>query len=503
MRIIVSPLVLLKNYMKPILLFTGSLLIVSIASSQNVGINTDGSTPSMLLHLKIPSGDDGIRVQNASGSGDGFFNFQDGTADVWSIGFDDSDANKFKFSNSGALGTDDKVTIQTDGWVGVRTSSPQSYFEVKGDATASAISWVGILRNPDNSSGVGHGVGLQFKGSNYTSLELDKWAGIAGISDNQGSGSASWWDNVGLAFYTVENADAAGVPTEAVRINSAGNVGIGTSTPSAQLVVNEDAVFNESGGSNNFRVESNAVSDMFIIDGTNDRIGIKMTSPANVFDLEENSAIGATDAMQSELNGATGGALDAVSTDASNGYSAFECITYGTGSSIFAIQNNTGSGSISGRFQTASIDDQWGIYSSDLVLALNYYVISDGNLKTNIQPIESALTKIDQLVPVTYNFKRNNDVGASSSELQYGFTSQNVQGILPELVATNSVIAQKNVGPDQDMSNAEYKYSSVNYQGLIPILAKGIKEQQLIIENQNKRIEELERLINEILKGQE
>ena len=65
------------------------------------------------------------------------------------------------------------------------------------------------------------------------------------------------------------------------------------------------------------------------------------------------------------------------------------------------------------------------------------------------------------------------------------------------------MIAQKNVGPDQDMSNAEYKYSSVNYQGLIPILAKGIKEQQLIIENQNKRIEELERLINEILKGQE
>ena len=76
MRIIVSPLVLLKNYMKPILLFTGSLLIVSIASSQNVGINTDGSAPSMLLHLKIPSGDDGIRVQNASGSGDGFLTFK-------------------------------------------------------------------------------------------------------------------------------------------------------------------------------------------------------------------------------------------------------------------------------------------------------------------------------------------------------------------------------------------------------------------------------------------
>ena len=87
--------------------------------------------------------------------------------------------------------------------------------------------------------------------------------------------------------------------------------------------------------------------------------------------------------------------------------------------------------------------------------------------------------------------------------MQYGFTAQNVQEILPELVAKNSVIAQKDVGPDQDMSNAEYKYSSVNYQGLIPVLTKGIKEQQLIIENQNKRIEELERLINEIRNKQE
>lgn len=483
--------------MKLIMLFSFSIC-TTLCFSQNVGINTDGSTPTMMLHVKITSGDDGIRVQNASGSADAFFNFQDGTTDVWSIGFDDSDANKFKFSNASNLGTNDMVTIQTDGWTGIRTSSPQSYFEVKGDATASAISWVGILRNPDNSGGVGHGVGLQFKGSNYTALELDKWAGIAGISDNQGSGSASWWDNVGLAFYTVENADAAGVPVESVRINSAGNMGIGTATPSAQLVVNEDAIFNESGGNHNFRIESNTVSDMFIVDGTNNRVGIKITSPTNVFDLEENSPIGASDAMQSELNGSTGGALDAVSTDASNGYNAFECITAGTGSPIFAIQNNTSNGALASRFQTASVDDRWGIYSGDEVLALNYFVISDGDLKTNVKPIESALSKINDLIPVTYNFKRNNDVGANSSKLQYGFTAQNVQLVLPELVAPNSVIAQKNLGPDEDMSTAEYKYSAVNYQGLIPLLTEGIKEQQLIIKAQNKRIDELERTIKEI-----
>mgnify|MGYP006262839455 CR=1 FL=1 len=96
------------------------------------------------------------------------------------------------------------------------------------------------------------GVGIKFKGSGNsnvpnsgTNSENEKWSGIAGVADDQGSGSASWWDNVGIAFYTVEDANNAvgGIgnqPTEKVRLSSRGYFGIGSSSPTEELHVQGD-----------------------------------------------------------------------------------------------------------------------------------------------------------------------------------------------------------------------------------------------------------------------
>ena len=54
-------------------------------------------------------------------------------------------------------------------------------------------------------------------------------------------------------------------------------VGIGTTTPTAQLTVTQDAIFNESGGNNNFRVESSGFTNMFNIDAANDAFGFYAT----------------------------------------------------------------------------------------------------------------------------------------------------------------------------------------------------------------------------------
>ena len=63
--------------------------------------------------------------------------------------------------------------------------------------------------------------------------------------------------------------------------------------------------------------------------------------------------------------------------------------------------------------------------------------------------------------------------------------AQELQKILPDLVHESV---------DKD------KLLSVNYTAIIPILTKGIQEQQAIIEDQKKRLDTLEKLVNELIK---
>lgn len=112
---------------------TSFILSAVSLNAQNVGINTDGSTPGMMLDVKTTAvtASDGIRINNPNaGDGDAILNFQNAGISVWTIGFDDSDLDKFKFSQSGALGTTDYVTIETDGDVGMGTTTPATQLHV-------------------------------------------------------------------------------------------------------------------------------------------------------------------------------------------------------------------------------------------------------------------------------------------------------------------------------------------------------------------------------------
>jgi hypothetical protein len=256
-----------------------------------------------------------------------------------------------------------------------------------------------------------------------------------------------------------------------------------------------EAVFNDGSSNYDFRVESDGNANMFFVDGANDRVGIKMGAPANTFDLDETAAIGATDAGQFLISGATGGALDAMSTNAANGYSSFEAVNAGAGQAIFGIQTNTSNNAIAINGQTAAANDRWGLYSLDNLVALALFQWSDGSLKRNISPINSALSSISKLNPVTYNWKEDNQIMADPTALNYGFIAQEVDKVFPDLVAKNAGSSFNPTEPDKDISGRSYEYSAVNYVGLIPVLTKAIQEQQLLIENQNKKIEELQKAV--------
>lgn len=99
--------------------------------------------------------------------------------------------------------------------------------------------------------------------------------------------------------------------------------------------------------------------------------------------------------------------------------------------------------------------------------SLAYYAYSDERFKKNIRSITSALSVIDKLDPKTYSWRKDEfkDRGFNDAP-QIGFIAQDLEKVIPEVVVTGSD-----------------GYKSVNYDMIIPILAQGIKELKLQVEN--------------------
>ncbi len=70
---------------------------------------------------------------NGSTAGDPYLQLDVNSESSWSMGIDNSDGNKLKFDNVwGSVGGATKMTIQTDGHVGIGTSSPSALLHVTG-----------------------------------------------------------------------------------------------------------------------------------------------------------------------------------------------------------------------------------------------------------------------------------------------------------------------------------------------------------------------------------
>jgi hypothetical protein len=89
---------------------------------------------------------------------------------------------------------------------------------------------------------------------------------------------------------------------------------------------------------------------------------------------------------------------------------------------------------------------------------------SDIRLKTNIRPIENALSKVCSLSGFTYNFNGiAANLGLLSEDRIAGVSAQEVLEVLPEAVKPAPV-------------NSEYL--TVQYEKLVPLLIEAIKELQ-------------------------
>jgi hypothetical protein len=110
---------------------------------------------------------------------------------------------------------------------------------------------------------------------------------------------------------------------------------------------------------------------------------------------------------------------------------------------------------------------------------VNWTAASDVRIKKNITNTNYGLSTVMQLRPVEYNL-------ISNDLKQVGFIAQEVKKLVPEVVT----------GKEGDLKKGEIL--GITYANLVPVLTKAIQEQQAIIDNQNKRLSELESLVKKL-----
>lgn len=104
------------------------------------------------------------------------------------------------------------------------------------------------------------------------------------------------------------------------------------------------------------------------------------------------------------------------------------------------------------------------------------YHSSDERWKKDIKVLDSALAKVLMMNGVQYNWRRDEFPNKNFPEgLQIGLIAQQIEKIAPELVAT-----------DND------GYKAVEYANMVAFLIEAIKEQQKIIDDQQKEIKDAE-----------
>jgi hypothetical protein len=126
---------------------------------------------------------------------------------------------------------------------------------------------------------------------------------------------------------------------------------------------------------------------------------------------------------------------------------------------------------------------------------------SDMKLKKDVVELRYGLKEVMKLNPISYRWK-NNSIGKTAipdqlQETKLGFSAQQLQEVLPEVVETHSWY------PKDEEGNFERKQNEnlgVRYAEITPVLVKAIQEQQEQIESLKVTIEELKKQNEMLLK---
>lgn len=269
-----------------------------------------------------------------------------------------------------------------------------------------------------------------------------------------------------------------------------GKVGIGTSTPTTSLHIQNSNVY---GGSDN--PASTSVPSLYINNANN-----SSASAHAILSVRSGGSSGGNPYVSWDINGVKGYSMGiSNSTDQLIINSKWDFVT-GTAANNMMIFNETGQTRVIIPNDAGNYNSSWpagwggGIGTYDMTLSGIYYTVltarSDRRLKNEINPIsKNDALKLLTLRPVTYFWNKG---VCDDHALQYGFIAQEIEKVFPDIVST---------------ATDDVQTKSVNYQSFHALTVKMIQEQEAeiqnlkgLLQNRQKQIDELKVLIQDNLK---
>jgi len=255
----------------------------------------------------------------STGNGDGGFMFSSdpnntvqnyGTGVVGSMFFKSGDG--FHVSATGAYSLND-FAIKTSGLIGIGTNAPGKRLTVVAD-DSTAGNWqareaVVRIQNIDDAAADSRFAGCQFAFSPGHDSSADNY--VVGTIGAVLTDTSTQW--AGDLVFGVKAATSSTTISEAMRIQTGGNVGIGTAAPGALLHciggaggVNIAKFERTSGASGHVAINVNGADPQIVFDeGTVEwAVGVKDTD--NSFRIADNSTIGTNDVFTLDTSGNCG-----------------------------------------------------------------------------------------------------------------------------------------------------------------------------------------------------